>query len=214
MHITYNVMKLIIRDRLYTKDIGADDVEIMSKDSSKLISFDSCVIRKSVENPNYLNCIKTNCDFSNSTVLLSETAVHEITAQLDTISPGITVEEIAQRIKKDLNCSVEIMNNSQEVELMANYLLNLYGSDGLHAPDNFHMAFSVVHKTTLFSCDYDLINVCKKNDTPCINTHKLATGDTVHVVKSKCAKFVKTFKPKIQSNLLKPGEKIVWRSFV
>ena len=123
-------------------------------------------------------------------------------------------EEIAQRIERNLKCSVEIMDNSQEVEMMADYLLNLYGSDGLHAPDNLHMAFSVVHKTTLFSCDYKLINVCKKNNTPCINTHKLATGEGIRIVKSKYAKIVKTFKPKIQSSLLKPGEKIVWRSFV
>tara|TARA_B100000676_G_scaffold249523_1_gene253646 strand:+ start:75 stop:701 length:627 start_codon:yes stop_codon:yes gene_type:complete len=208
-------MKLIKTDTLYTKVYtGENDTQTMSKNNSDLCSFDSCVIRKSVENPNYLVSIKTNYDFSNSTVLLSETAVREISAQLDAISLGITVEEIAQRIERNLKCSVEIMDNSQEVEMMADYLLNLYGSDGLHAPDNLHLAFSIVHKTTLFSCDYKLINVCKKNNTPCINTHKLATGEGIRVVKSKYAKIVKTFKPKIQSSLLKPGEKIVWRSFV
>ena len=205
-------MKMIKRDTLYEKiHMEENGAVTMSKNNSDLCSFDSCVIRNSVENPNYLVSIKTRYDFSNSTVLLSETAVREITAQLDAISPGITVEEIAQRIERNLQCSVEIMDNSQEVEMMADYLLNLYSSDGLHTPDNLHMAFSVVHKTTLFSCDYKLINVCKKNNTPCINTHKLETDEGI-VVTAK--KIVKNFKPKIKSSLLKPGEKIVWRSFV
>ena len=88
-------MKIITTDRLYETYICEEnDTQTMSKNNSDLCSFDSCVIRKSVENPNYLVSIKTNYDFSNSTVLLSETAIREITAQLDAISPGITVEEI------------------------------------------------------------------------------------------------------------------------
>ena len=182
---------------------------------TKTYSFDSCVIRKIIENPNYLNCIKMNCDFSNSTVLLSETAEFEIKKHLDKLPPGSTIIGIVERIKKDLKCDVEIIGNSQEVEQTANLLLELYSSKGLHYPDNLHMAFSVVHKTILLSCDYKLIRVCEMNKTTCINTHTLATSSGSKFVRysQHAIEQVRKFKPKIESSILKPGEKITWRSY-
>ena len=181
-------------------------------------SFDSCVIRKIIENPNYLNCLRMNCDFSNSTVLLSKTAEFEIKKQIDEFSPGLTFADIVDRIKKSLKCKVEVIENSQEVECTADLLLSLYSSKGLHHPDNLHMAFSNVHKTTLLSCDYKLINVCDMHKITCVNTHKpgnlYGNSGSKFVRHSQHAiEQVKSFRADIKSTILKPGEKIIWRSF-
>ena len=206
---------MINKNTLYKKvNMGYYEQNHMPGKNHVCYSFDSCIIRKMIEDPNYLNYIRNRCDFSNSTVLLSETAKFEITKQLDKFSPGSTFTEIVDTIKKSLKCDVEEMENSQQVEEIADMLLSLYCSEGLHYPDNLHMAFSDVHKTIFLTRDNKLATVCKMHKIICINTNNLATnsGEFVKPTLHKIEQVIK-FKPKIQSRILKPGQKIIWRSY-
>ena len=180
----------------------------------KLYSLDTCSARKIVENPNYLTCTKMYLDFSDSKILLNETAIYEFGKQISEIDSINSIDEMITKIESSLGVEVEVRNNSEEVKQLANDLVNELGQDGLHRPDNLHMAFSIINKTTLLSCDGALIHCCEKKRHSCINTNKMATDSNTKVKESKFEKLVRAVQPKVKSTILKPGQKIVWRSFV
>ena len=180
----------------------------------KLYSLDTCSARKIVENPNYLTCTKMYLDFSDSKILLNETAIYEFGKQISEIDSINSIDEMITKIESSLGVEVEVRNNSEEVKQLANDLVNELGQDGLHRTDNLHMAFSIVNKTTLLSCDGALIHCCEKKRHSCINTNKMATDSNTKVKESKFEKLVRAVQPKVKSTILKPGQKIVWRSFV
>ena len=175
---------------------------------------DTCFIRKIVENPNYLTYTKMYLDFSDSKILLNETAIYEFGKQISEIDSINSIDEMITKIESSLGVEVEVRHNSEKVKQLANDLVNELGQDGLHRPDNLHMAFSIINKTTLLSCDGALIHCCEKKRHSCIHTNKMATDSNIKVKESKFEKLVRAVQPKVKSTILKPGQKIVWRSFV
>ena len=137
-------------------------------------TLDTCVIRKILENPNYLNCISTHVNFSNSEIILSKTVLWEIKNQIQSINPELTLKQILNELQEKLNTRVKIVAYSNDTILLANDLLSKY-SQSLHEPDNQILAFSISHNATLLSCDSKLIRCAKSEGHPCVNTHYLAT---------------------------------------
>ncbi len=178
------------------------------------VSMDTCFIRKIVENPNYLNYAKMYLDFSDTKILLNETAIIEFRKQISEIDSINTIDEMIIKIESSLKVKVEIMNNSEQVKQLANDLVIELGHYGLHIPDNLHLAFSIINKTTLLSCDGALIHCCKKKNHSCIHTNKLSSTQITKVKVTKLEKIVHQVTPKLKSTILKPGQKIVWEAFV
>ena len=179
-----------------------------------LYSLDTCFIRKIVENQNYLDFIKIYLNFSNSKILINETIIYELRKQISEFNSVNSIDEIIAKIESSLGVKVEVRNNSEEVKQLANDLIIKLDGDGLHRPDNLHMAFSIINKTILLSCDGALIYCCKKMYHSCIHTNKLATHLIPEVKKSKFEKLVHAVQPKIKSTILKHSQKIIRRSFV
>ena len=132
------------------------------------------MIRKILENPNYLNCISTHVNFSDSEIILSKTVLWEIRNQIQSISPDLTLKQILTELQDKLNANVKIVAHSNDTILLANDLLSKH-SQSLHEPDNQILAFSIIHNATLLSCDSKLISCAKSEGHSCLNTHYLAT---------------------------------------
>ena len=146
----------------------------VEKQEQTTYALDTCVIRKILENPNYLSCISTHVNFSNSEVILSKTVLWEIKNQIQSINPELTLKQILSELQDKLNASVKTVAYSNDTILLANDLLSKY-SHSLHEPDNQILAFSITHNATLLSCDSKLISCAKSEGHPCVNTHNLAT---------------------------------------
>ena len=145
----------------------------VEKQEQTTYTLDTCVIRKILENPNYLNCISTHVNFSDSEIILSKTVLWEIRNQIQSISPDLTLKQILTELQDKLNANVKIVAHSNDTILLANDLLSKH-SQSLHEPDNQILAFSIIHNATLLSCDSKLIRCAKSEGHPCVNTHNLA----------------------------------------
>ena len=146
----------------------------VEKQEQTTYTLDTCVIRKILENPNYLDCISTHVNFSDSKILLSKTVLWEIKNQIQLIDPELTLEQILNKLQDKLHTNVKIVAHSNDTILLANDLLSKY-SLSLHEPDNQILAFSIIHNATLLSCDSKLISCAKSEGHSCLNTHYLAT---------------------------------------
>ena len=162
--IFYNIIGFMMRNTML----------YVQKQEQKTYTLDTCVIRKILENPNYLNCISTHVNFSDSHIIISKTVLWEIKNQIKLINPELSLQEILNKLEQKLNASVKIIDHSKETILLANDLLGKY-SQNLHEPDNQNLAFSIIHNATLLSCDSKLIKCAKSERMPCLNTHNLAT---------------------------------------
>jgi PIN domain nuclease of toxin-antitoxin system len=146
----------------------------VKKQKQATYTLDTCVIRKILENPNYLNCISTHVNFSNSEIVLSKTVLWEIRNQIKLINPDLTLNQILSELQNKINARVKIIAHSNDTILLANDLLSKY-SQNLHEPDNQILAFSIIHNATLLSCDSKLIKCAKSEGHSCLNTNYLAT---------------------------------------
>ena len=146
----------------------------VKKQKQATYTLDTCVIRKILENPNYLNCISTHVNFSNSEIVLSKTVLWEIRNQIKLINPDLTLNQILSELQNKINARVKIIAHSNDTILLANDLLSKY-SQNLHEPDNQILAFSIIHNATLLSCDSKLIKGAQSEGHSCLNTNYLAT---------------------------------------
>ena len=162
--IFYNIIGFMMRNTIL----------YVEKQEQTTYTLDTCVIRKILENPNYLNCISTHVNFSNSEIILTKTVLWEIKNQIQSINPELTLKQIISELQDKLNTSVKIVGHSNDTILLANDLLSKY-NQSLHEPDNQILAFSIIHNATLLSCDSKLIKCAKSEGQPCLNTHNLAT---------------------------------------
>ena len=75
--IFYNIIGFMMRNTIL----------YVEKQEQTTYTLDTCVIRKILENPNYLNCISTHVNFSNSEIILTKTVLWEIKNQIQSINP-------------------------------------------------------------------------------------------------------------------------------
>ena len=146
----------------------------VEKQTQTTYTLDTCVIRKILENPNYLNCINTHVNFSNSQIILSKTVWSEIKNQLQSINSELTLEKVMSYLEDKLTAFVKIVPYSNNTIILANDLLTKHNQN-LHEPDNKILAFSIIHNATLLSCDSKLISCAQSENHPCLNTNYLAT---------------------------------------
>ena len=86
----------------------------VEKQEQTTYTLDTCVIRKILENPNYLNCISTHVNFSDSEIILSKTVLWEIRNQIQSISPDLTLKQILTELQDKLNANVKIVAHSND----------------------------------------------------------------------------------------------------
>ena len=180
--------------------------------SENNFTFDTCVAIKVFENPNVGNMLSCKINFVNSTIHLNSQTVLEATGL------GYDIESMSEQINQSIGAKTVFGKISTEMMLDAKHLESMCPS--LHNGDSQILAYARVTNTTLVTCDKGLAEAAKISGTASINPDLLASDKIGQIIKSKMQKIVdRTIhkptetKHKARTLVLKPGQKIIWRSF-
>jgi len=175
-------------------------------------TFDTCVAIKMCENPNLGSLLTCRVDFENSRIHLSSQTVYEAKRL------GYDTDYISKQIQGAVGAEVIFERVSDEMYLDAQYLEKMCPT--LHFGDSQILAYARASGTTLITCDRGLAEAAILSGTKVINPDILPCDD-LRNEKPKLQKIViraiqKSSRAanKAKSLALKPGQKIVWRSFV
>lgn len=176
-------------------------------------TFDTCVILKICQgDKNFTNLLKCRINFHGSTINLNSQIIDEMNRH------GFDCETISKTLSSQLGTHVNFYNVSDDVFSDALYMRRIYPT--LHAGDDQILAFAIANNSTLVTCDKGLVEAAKLAGANFVNPDLLPCDETIKVKKSRWGKIVKNMIIKspnsamvIKSKLLKPGKKIVWRSF-
>lgn len=181
---------------------------------------DSCVGIKVYENPNVGYMIRTR-------IGLDEDSVVYVTSQtkFEVTKLGYDFDKICAALSVTLGCRVIPKKITYELFQKSRMLEQDFPT--LHAGDSAILAFAIDTKSTLITCDRDLlvtasgagVNSVNPDLLPC--EHIRRPKSRVQMMARAAIKSLKrdsdvkkTARKKIQSVALKPGQKILWRSFV
>lgn len=176
-------------------------------------TFDTCIGIKMCENPNFGSLLACRLDIADSEIHLNAQAIFEAKKH------GYNVEYVSKQIKNNLG--VRIIYGSITDEIKDNALSLEESCPTLHHGDSQILAYAIATKTTLITCDKGLeeaarissVQVVNPDLLTCTEVTKKTSQSKIHrIAKKAIAKPTQT-KQKIQSFVLKPGEKILWRSF-
>ena len=174
-------------------------------------TFDTCVGIKICENLNVGNLLSCRINFENSTIHLNSQTLMEANRL------GYDVDSVSQQIKKSIGAKIVFGTVTDEMVSDASYLQTKCPT--LHDGDDQILAYARATNTTLVTCDKGLAEAAILCDTQVINPDILSCNK-IRLKKSKIQKIVdrairkpSEAKQKVKSFVLKPDQKIVWRSF-
>ena len=176
-------------------------------------TFDTCVGIKICENPNLGNLLACRVNFENSDIHLSSQTIFEAKRL------GYDVDFVTKQIKSTIGVNVISGYITDDMQNDADYLVSVCPT--LHAGDSQILAYARATGTTLITCDRGLAEAAMLSGTKVVNPDLLPCDVFVKNTKSKLHGFIKKAiakpviaKQKVKSFALKPGKKIIWRSFV
>ncbi len=174
-------------------------------------TFDTCVGIKICENLNVGNLLSCRINFENSTIHLNSQTLMEVNRL------GYDVDFVSLQIKKSIGAKIVFGTVTNEMIDDASYLQTKCST--LHGGDDHILAYARATNTTLVTCDKGLAEAAILCDTKVVNPDILPCNK-IGLKKSKTQKIVdrairkpSEAKQKVKSLVLKPGQKIVWRSF-
>ena len=173
-------------------------------------TFDTCLIRKICENPNFVNLLNYRMRFENATVYINEQVAKEAQHKF-----GYGIDFIFNHLRNCLGADVCYADITYVMELDARYR-NRENSIGMG--DNLILSFCMEMESVLVSLDKDLIATCKELGVDCVNP------DTLHNKYLEIGPSKKSFrntstvsKPKfvkvISKGIKRPSRKITWETF-
>jgi hypothetical protein len=175
-------------------------------------TIDTCVGIKICENANVGNLLSCRIDFTNSTIHLSSQTV------LEANRLGYDVDAVSKQIGKSTGAKVVFGSITGPMIGDAEYLERQCPT--LHSGDSSILAYVRATGTTLITCDRGLAEAATVSGTKVINPDLLPCDAIESSAKSKYTKLVRrviakpvTATKKAKSLILKPGQKIIWRSF-
>jgi hypothetical protein len=176
-------------------------------------TFDTNIGIKLCETPNLGNLLSCRLNFKDSEIHLNSQVVTE------TERNNYDIEIISKLLHKATGAKIIFGEITDDMQDDSEYLLTL--CETLHPGDNQILAYTRATKTTLITCDKGLataasicgVNVVNPSILPCDEIAKKVTKSKFHrIVKKTLAKPSQT-KQKVKLFVLKPGQKIIWRSF-
>ena len=180
--------------------------------SQTRFTLDTCVGRKAYENPNYLEMLKTLVDLEHSSVVFTTVSIYEIEKKAD-----YHFDEVKENLESSLGIKISVGKITDEISAFAENLVENH--ELLHRPDNQILAYAICTDSVLVTCDKDLVRVAQQIGQKVMNPDTLCTDNSVKV-KSKYRGIVRkaivkqhVVKQKVKSFIIKPGQKIIWRSF-
>ena len=182
------------------------------KGSQNGFTFDTCVGIKVCENPNLGSLLACRVNFENSDIHLSSQSIFEAKRL------GYDVNSVSKQIKSTIGVNVISGYITDDMQNDADYLESVCPT--LHRGDSQILAYARATGTTLITCDRGLAEAAKLSGAKVVNPDLLPCDKFGNDVKSKINKIIKQVivkpvvaKQKVKSFALKPGQKIIWRSF-
>jgi predicted nuclease of predicted toxin-antitoxin system len=174
-------------------------------------TFDTCTGIKICENPNVGTLLSCRINFENSTIHLNSQTVIEANRL------GYDINSISKQIKESIGAKVIFGSITHLMIQDAKYLDTKCPT--LHNGDDYILAYARATNTTLVTCDKGLAEAATLSGTKVVNPDLLPC-EKMGLRKSKLEKIVdkairkpSVIKQKVKLLILKPGQKIVWRSF-
>jgi len=174
-------------------------------------TLDTCVGIKICENPNVGNLLSCRISFENSTIHISSQTV------LEAARLGYDMESVSQQIKETTGATTVFGNVTSDMSRDASYLESKCPT--LHDGDDKILAYARATDSVLVTCDKGLAEAAVLSGTNVVNPDILPCEE-LGIGKSKMQKIVDrairkplAAKQKMRKLALRPGQKIVWRSF-
>ncbi len=187
--------------------------------SQKGYILDSCIGRRCYENPAYLDMLKIKVDFKTSKTIFTSVSVFEIDKRAE-----YGFNSVQSKIELSIGKKIRVEKITYEMNLLGMWLRD--NIDGLHLPDDRILAYAMITDSVLITCDKDLENAARTVGQDVINPDNITIDFTksksilAKLAKSKVSMIRQKMKKPVQSVnkaksiILKPGKKIIWRSFV
>ena len=174
-------------------------------------TYDTCVGVKICENPNLGDLLSCRMNYEQSTIHLTSQTVSEANRL------GYDMDSVIEQIKKFTGATIILGTITSEMIQDAAYLETMCPT--LHNGDSQILAYTRATNTTLVTCDKGLAEAAILSGTKVLNPDLLPC-EKIGLRKSRMQKIVdkairkpSEAKQKVKSLILKPGQKIVWRSF-
>ena len=173
-------------------------------------TFDTCLIQKICENPNFVNFLNCRMRFERAMVYINEQVAKEAQDKF-----GYEINFITSHLKNSLGVDVCYADITDAMVSDAQYR-NRENSIGIS--DNLILAFCMETKSVLVSLDKDFIATCKKLEVQCVNPDTLHNKN-LELGPSKTGSWntSMTSKPKIvkiiSERIRRPVRKITWEAF-
>ena len=181
--------------------------------SQNRFTFDTCVGIKAFERPNIGNLLACRVNFEDSEIHFTSQSIFEAKRL------GFDVDAISEQIQKSTGARITFGKITTEMYDDAYYLEGVCPT--LHSGDSQILAYVRATGTTLITCDRGLAQAAMLCGVSVINPDLLPCDQIARKVKSKYSGIVRKVirkpqivKHKVKKFALKPGQKIVWRSFV
>ncbi len=186
------------------------------KRSQNGFTLDTCVGIKICENPNVGNLLNCRVNFENSSIHLNSQTIFEAEKL------GHDIDHISKQIQSTVGGGVNVIRGyvTSSMRDDAVYLESVCPT--LHAGDSQILAYARATGTTLITCDKDLAEAAGLSGVvainpdllPCDALAKKTPKSRFHRIVKKAAAKPVVAKHKVMSTLsVKPGQKILWRSF-
>ena len=176
-------------------------------------TLDTCVGIKICEIPNLGALLSCRLNFKNSVIHLNSQMI------LESKNNNYDINLISKQITSSTGANVVFGCITDDMENDSEYLLML--CETLHRGDSQILAYARATETTLITCDKGLataakfcgVNVVNPDTLPCDQiTEKVKKSKFHRIVQNAISKPLKV-QNKVKLFTLKPGQKIVWRSF-
>ena len=181
-----------------------NNANILSND----FAFDTCIGISMRKVKNLENLLKCRIEFKNSIIHLTSRT------RLEATKNGYNFDNIVQQIESSLQTKVVYGKITSALRRDAKKLVKRCST--LHPGDSEILAYAMSTNTTLITSDKGLLQAANIVNVPTINPNTLTCSYDVNVISR--SRHNKSFRnpslPKRAKSLLKPGEKIIWRSFV
>ncbi len=184
------------------------------KGSQNGFTFDTCVGIKICENPNIGNLLECRVNFENSNIHLSSQTIFEAKRL------GHDIDHISKQIQTIIGANVISGYITNDMQDDANYLESVCPT--LHAGDSQILSYARATGTTLVTCDRGLVEAASSSGVKVVNPDLLpcnalvrkVTKPRFHGIIRKAIRKPVIAKQKVKLFALKPGQKILWSSFV
>ena len=173
-------------------------------------TFDTCLIRKICENPNFVNFLNYHIRFEHATVYINEQVAKEAQDKF-----GYEIDFISKYLRNSLGADICYADITDSMASDAQYR-NRKNSVGIS--DNLILSFCIEMESVMVSLDKDLIALCKKLVVACVNPDTLH-NKKLEIVQNRTSSWkTRTPKPEIvktvSSKTKRPVRKITWEMFV